>query len=379
MRILHIITGLPTGGAQIMLQRLLSAKNEKWESAVVSLMDEGTIGSRIAALGIPVHSLGFRRGMPNPVRSLILKSITQQFRPQLIQGWMYHGNLGASLASVSMHGRVPVLWSIRQSLYDVGRERRFTRAIIRLGAFFSWHPASIIYNSQISARQHEIFGFRASKTVVIPNGFDCQLFRPDSEARRQIRSELGVGIDAILIGLIARLHPLKGHSSFLRAAALVAREHPSAYFLLAGSGVKSEEPTLRSLIAEIGLQDRSFLLGERSDIPKLTAALDIACSASWGEGFSNAVGEAMACGVPCVVTDVGDSAYIIADTGLLVPPRDPAALAAAIGQLIKVGAESRLRLGASARQRIEDEFSLSAVVCRFGELYENVLSGLRSS
>lgn len=379
MRILHVTTGLTTGGAQIMLQRLLSGNNGKWESVVVSLMDEGTVGPKIASLGIPVHCLGMRSGRPNPASVLSLKSIARQFQPQLIQGWMYHGNLGASLASVLIHGRVPVLWNIRQSLYDVARERRLTRAMIRLGAVFSWHPASIIYNSQISARQHELFGFRVSKSVIIPNGFDSKLFRPDSEAYRQVRRELGVGREAILIGLIARFHSVKGHTSFLQSAVLVAREHPSSHFVLAGSGVNGEEPTLRSLIAEHRLESRTFLLGERSDIPKLTAALDIACSASLGEGFSNAIGEAMACGVPCVVTDVGDSAYVVADAGLLVPPSNPAAMAAAIGLLIEAGPERRLVLGAAARQRIENEFSLSAVVRRYGDLYENVLSGSRSS
>jgi glycosyltransferase involved in cell wall biosynthesis len=369
MRILHVTTGLTTGGAEIMLLKLLSAHNGVWESAVVSLMDEGTIGSRIAALGIPVHSLGMRRGRPNPVRALSLISITRQFRPQLIQGWMYHGNLIASLASLSMHGRVPVLWNIRQSLYDIARERRLTRAMIRLGAFFSWHPANIIYNSQISARQHELFGFRTSKSVVIPNGFDSQLFRPDSEARHQIRRELGVGMDAILVGLIARFHSVKDHSGFLRSAALVTRVHPSVYFILAGSGVNEEEPTLRSLIAEHRLEGRTFLLGERSDIPKLTAALDIACSTSLGEGFSNAIGEAMACGVPCVVTDVGDSKVVVANTGLSVDPRDPEALAQAINHLIESGPEQRRQLGAAARQRIQTEFSLPAIARRYEDLY----------
>jgi len=369
MRILHVTTGLTTGGAEIMLLKLLSANNGVWESAVVSLMDEGTIGSKIAALGIPVHSLGLRRGRPNPVSVLSLKSIARQFQPQLIQGWMYHGNLGASLASVSMQGRVPVLWSIRQSLYDITRERRLTRAMIRLGAFFSWHPANIIYNSQISARQHELFGFRTSKSVVIPNGFDSQLFRPDSQARHQIRRELGVGMDAILVGLIARLHSVKDHSGFLRSAAFVTRVHPSVYFVLAGSGVNKEESALRSLIAEHRLEGRTFLLGERSDIPKLTAALDIACSTSLGEGFSNAIGEAMACGVPCVVTDVGDSAYVVADAGLLVPPRDPEALAQAIDHLVDAGPEQRRQLGVAARRRIQTEFSLPTIAHRYEDLY----------
>jgi len=374
MRILHVITGLTTGGAQVMLLKLLSNNNGDWESAVVSLMDEGTIGPRIAALGIPVHCLDMRRGRPNPVRALSLMTITRQFRPQLIQGWMYHGNLGASLASISMHHRVSVLWNIRQSLEGVAEDRRLTRAMIRLGALLSWHPASIIYNSPISARQHEIFGYRALRRVVIPNGFDCQIFRPDNEARRQVREELGIGIDAILIGLIARFHPVKDHASFLRAANLVTRTHPHVRFLLVGEGVTVEERALTKLIREQRLESRIFLLGERPDTPRLTAALDIACSASLGEGFSNTIGEAMACGVPCVVTDVGDSALVVANTGLSVRPRDPEALAQALDHLVDAGPEQRRQLGVAARRRIQTEFSLPTIVHRYEDLYREHVS-----
>jgi glycosyltransferase involved in cell wall biosynthesis len=369
MRIMHIITGLPTGGAETALLKLLSANNGNWESAVVSLMDEGTIGPRIAALGVPVHCLGIRRGRPNPARALSLMSITRQFRPHLIQGWMYHGNLAASLASVSMRRRVPVLWNIRQSLEGVAEERRLTQSMIRLGALLSWHPANIIYNSSISARQHEIFGYRGLRRVVIPNGFDCQIFRPDNEARHHVRKELGIGIDTFLIGLIARFHPVKDHASFLRAANLVARTHPHVRFILIGEGLTGEAPAVTKLIREQHLESRVFLLGERPDTPRLTAALDIACSASLGEGFSNTIGEAMACGIPSVVTDVGESSLVVANTGLSVRPRDPEALAQAIDRLIDAGPEKRQQLGAAARRRIQTEFSLPAIARRYEDLY----------
>lgn len=366
---MHIITGLPTGGAETALLKLLSANNGNWESAVVSLMDEGTIGPRIAALGVPVHCLGIRRGRPNPARALSLMSITRQFRPHLIQGWMYHGNLAASLASVSMRRRVPVLWNIRQSLEGVAEERRLTQSMIRLGALLSWHPANIIYNSSISARQHEIFGYRGLRRVVIPNGFDCQIFRPDNEARHHVRKELGIGIDTFLIGLIARFHPVKDHASFLRAANLVARTHPHVRFILIGEGLTGEAPAVTKLIREQHLESRVFLLGERPDTPRLTAALDIACSASLGEGFSNTIGEAMACGIPSVVTDVGESSLVVANTGLSVRPRDPEALAQAIDRLIDAGPEKRQQLGAAARRRIQTEFSLPAIARRYEDLY----------
>jgi glycosyltransferase involved in cell wall biosynthesis len=198
-------------------------------------------------------------------------------------------------------------------------------------------------------------------------------FRPAQESGRRIRRELGLNNDAILVGLIARYHPMKDHGTFLRAAGLVAKKHPEARFLLAGRAVASNTPDLTRALSEHGIHGRAFLLGERVDMPEINAALDIACSSSqYGEGFSNAVGEAMACGVPCVVTDVGDSARIVGTTGLVTSPGDALALADAIGQLIEGGPTLRRRLGDAARQRIENEFSLKAVSQRYRELCETL-------
>lgn len=369
MRILHVITDLVTGGAQMMLLRLLSRHQVDFDTRVISLSDEGTLGPRISELGIPVYGLGIRASVPNPFRALSIVRFVHRFRPQLMQGWMYHGNLMASLAGVFPQNRVPVLWNIRQSLYDIATERRLTAAVIRVGAFLSHQPATIIYNSELAARQHEAIGYEAQKRVVIPNGFDCQMFCPDAEARKQVRVQLGIGQDAILIGMIARYHPVKDHASFLRAANLVARTHPHVRFLLVGEGVTVEERALTKLIREQHLESRIFLLGERLDTPRLTAALDIACSASLGEGFSNTIGEAMACGVPCVVTDVGDSTLVVANTGLSVRPNDPEALAQAIDHLVDAGPEQRRQLGVAARRRIQTEFSLPTIAHRYEDLY----------
>ena len=370
MRILHIITDLSTGGAEMMLLKLLSAGHREWESHVISLGDEGTIGPRIAKLGIEVSSLGLRGAALNPFRALAIKPITKKFGPSLIVGWMYHGNVAASLARLWTSQRPPVIWNVRQTLYDIRNERRRTAAIIRLSARMSRHPAAIVYNSRISAQQHQDFGYRAAKQIVIPNGFDLELFHPDAHARKEVREELGLPGDAVLVGLIARYHPMKDHAGFLQAAAYVAQQNSNVYFLLAGNGVTKEQPELLTMLSAERLDQRIFLMGERSDLPRITAALDIACSSSaWGEGFSNAIGEAMACGVPCVVTDIGDSGFIIGDTGLLVPPRNPQALADAISRLIVAGADRRQQLGAAARLKVEKEFSLASITCRFAELY----------
>jgi glycosyltransferase involved in cell wall biosynthesis len=378
MRVMHVITGLSTGGAETMLLKLLSAASQRMEHVVVSLGDEGTIGPRIAALGLPVHCLGLKRNAPNPFRALSILPLAQRIAPQLIQGWMYHGNLMASLAAVALRktaprnvlGQKPVLWNIRQTVYDLRRERWLTAKLIRQGARLSSGPAAIIYNSQTSASQHEELGYRAEKRVIIPNGFDCQVLRPDEAARKAVRAELGITDDTVLVGLVARYHPMKDHVGFLKAAALVVQSHPQTRFVLVGAGVSSTQPELAEGIQQNELGDRVILLRERSDIPRLNNAFDIGCSASaWGEGFSNSIGEAMACGVPCAVTNVGDSAYIVADTGFVAPPRAPEALAEAIGRLIEIGQPRRQQIGAKARKRIETEFSLSAIVEKYENLY----------
>jgi len=372
MRILHVITALDTGGAERMLLKLLSASQGEHCQAVVSLKDDGTIGAQIRKLGIAVYGLGLRRNFPNPLSALSILPALRHFRPDLVQGWMYHGNIAASLAGKLARSLAPVVWNIRQSLSDLADQRRLTRAVIRLGATMSRFPAAVIYNSDSGARQHATYGYRPVRHEIIPNGFDCSEFCPNDDAYRQFRSELAVQDDAILIGIVARYHPVKDHAGFLRAARLVAREHPQTRFVLVGPGVNQEQPVLSRTIAEYELQDRIFMLGERFDMPRLTAALDIACSASWAEGFSNTIGEAMCCGVPCVVTDVGDSAHIVGDTGLCVPPRNPQAFANAIGQLIGSGATQRRDLGVAARRRIVKEFSLSAIWHRYETLYHEL-------
>jgi len=371
-RVIFIITGLATGGAETMLFKLCSRLDRRrFVPSVVSLSDKGVIGPRIEALGIPVYTLGMRPNRLSLAGLLRLRKLVSTLRPNLIQGWMYHGNLAASLAA----GSKPVVWGIRQSLYGLDKERVLTRWVIRLGAVVSRYSRAIVYNSHTSARQHEAFGFDASRSRTIPNGFDTEVFHPDESARAGIRQELELSDNAILIGLVGRHHPMKDHWNFLNAAALLGKESPDVYFLLAGREVDAGNSILTAMIMEFGLGERVFLLGERKDIPQLNAALDIASSASaWGEGFANVIGEAMSCGVPCVVTDVGDSAWIVGDTGRVVPPRAPETLAVAWKSLIALGRNGRQALGMRARLRVIENFSLGAVVKHYEELYESVIA-----
>ncbi len=360
----------------MMLYKLLSRTNrDRFKHVVISLSAHGTMGNLIEELGIPVIDIGMKRGRPTLTAILRLITIARELKPKIIQGWMYHGNLAAQVVSVFMRGETPVLWNIRQSLYSLSYEKRLTAAIIKLGSYLSKLPAYIIYNSETSACQHEAIGYRANVRVFIPNGFDTERFAPSDEAKESVRSELGIDNNDFLIGLICRYHPMKDHMNFIKAASLLPKGHSSVHFILAGDQVDESNSELCKEIHDLNILHYVHLLGERNDIPRLTAALDIAViSSSYAEGFPNTIGEAMACGVPCVVTDVGDSAFIVGDTGRVVQRRNPQALADAWSKLISLDAGQRRELGLRARRRICENFSLDAVVRQYEALYEKVIA-----
>lgn len=372
MKACHVITGLDTGGAETSLCRLLETlRSPEFTHAVIALGSPSTLSSRIAQVA-ELHHLDMRAGQLMPGDLLRLRSLIRRAQPDLVHGWMYHANLMASAAVAGL--RRPLLWGIRQALYDLTREKRTTRLAIRAGAMLSFLPNRVLYNSAVSARQHESMGYAAHKSLVIPNGFDTAAFAPDDRARSLIRAELGLQQDALVIGLVARVHPMKDHANFLRAAALFAATCPQARFLLVGDGADAGNPALSDLIGELDLQDRVGLCGRRTDIAAITAALDIASSSSsWGEAFPNIIGEAMACGVPCVATDVGDVPQIIGDTGVVVPPRNAVALAAGWAQLASLDAPARRALGLRARQRITGHYSLQQVSRQYADLYTSLI------
>ena len=220
---------------------------------------------------------------------------------------------------------------------------------------------------------HTALGYDPEKMVVIPNGFDLDLFKPDLEGGASIRQELGIPEDTMLIGLAGRFDPQKDHHNFIKAAALLPKEILNVQFLLCGDDITWGNRELAQWIDEAGLHRCFHLLGRRNDISRIMTALDIASSSSYGEGFPNVVGEAMACGTPCVVTDVGDSALIVGDTGIVVPPGDPDALALAWKELNEIGKDKRRELGCDARLRIRENFSLPSVVKQYEDLYKYVV------
>ena len=383
VRVCHIINGLDVGGAEMMLYKLLKSSTvEQLEASVISLLETGPIADLITSLDLPVTSLAlarrsmiFGRGVPTPKTVWKLGRAIASARPDLLQGWMYHGNLAATLGAVISGRRYPVVWNVRHSVYDLGKEKSMTAKLIRLGRRLSSRPNAIIYNAKVSAEQHEALGYDPGKTVIIPNGFDCDHFKPDAAKRGKLRAELGLTEGTSIVGMVARDHPQKDSFNLLRAIALVIERGSPVHLAIAGASFDDHNRRVTGRIRELGIGDHVSLLGPRSDIADIMAGFDVvALPSAWGEGFPNVLGEAMACGVPCAATDVGDAAWIIDVHGRVVPPGDAQALAMAIDQLISLPREERRQIGMAARRRILDHFSLPKIVQAYGDLYERIVA-----
>jgi len=373
-RVMHVITGLETGGAEMMLYKLLSLfDRSKIELSVVSLQDKGTIGARIDELGIPLYFLNMRRtGIPSLSIFGNIARLVRKTKPDVIQGWMYHGNIAATYASFFC-GRPPVCWNIRQTLYSLSHEKNCTALMIRLGKLLSKKPEVIVFNSSESLRQHIEFGYLEGKSLVIPNGFDTDLFSPDPHAATRLRSELNLPENSTLIGMIARYHPMKDHENFLHAASIVSKQNHRVRFVLAGKDIDNNNSKLRHIIRSLELNDKICLLGERNDMHRIYAGLDfVALSSAWGEGFPNVLGEAMSCGVPCVSTNIGDSALVTGDTGVIVLPENSHDLARGLLLMINMSDEQKRILGIRARQRVTDNFSIYSIVAQYESLYHEI-------
>ncbi len=374
VRVIHVITGLETGGAETMLYRLLSRTDgAMFDSQVVSMTDVGPVGERIRALGVPVRALGMRRGMPNPIGVVRLARWLRQDRPHVVQTWMYQADLVGGLAA-GLAGGVPVVWGVHSTDLDPRKITWIKRWTVRACVYTSHVlPSRIAYCSQSAKDFHERVGYAKGKGSVIPNGADTEAFAPDPEARSSVRKELGTWEGRPLVGLVARFDPQKDHRTFVLAAAQLHDRLPDVGFVLCGDGIDWENPQLTAWIDEENVRSCFYLLGRRADIPRLTSALDVATSSSYyGEAWPLAVGEAMSCAVPCVVTEVGDSPLIVGETGLSVRPGHPEALAGAWHELLSKDRNERTRLGAAARRRIEEHFSLQDAVSSYERLYEKV-------
>jgi glycosyltransferase involved in cell wall biosynthesis len=370
LKICFVITGLNVGGAQIMLIKLLESLNRaRFLPSVVCLGVEGPLASRIRNLGIEVFCLDVPEGRWSLSGLIKLVKRLKQLKPQLLQGWMYHGNLAAQIATLAGFLRIPVIWNIRGSHTELTKEQFSTAIAIVVCGPLSYLARTVINNSSVSMRLHiKRLRYSQSNVAIIPNGFDTEQFKPSPMARRLLMSRVGLTSEKKLIGHIARLHPMKDHMTLLRAAALLLRDRRDVHFVLIGEGVDASS-RLSELADTLGIAEHVHMLGQQ-EIPNLIPGFDlVTLTSAFGEGFPNVIGEAMASGVPCVVTDVGDCAYLVDDTGEVVLPKDVLALADRWRHILDLPESELLQLRKRARARMVEHFSLGAVVAQYEGLY----------
>jgi glycosyltransferase involved in cell wall biosynthesis len=367
-RIVHIITGLNNGGAEMMLYKLLqNSDRHNHEFSVISMLDKGVMGERIEKLGIPVYCLNLNKSKNLPAALIITKRLCRD--ADTIQTWMYHANLWAFLVNLFLRKRI--VWGIRHGPLDPSVDKLSTIRIAKLCGKLSSHVAKIVYCAENAREFHEEnYKYNNKNGVVIPNGFELDKYKKNKNAGMLFRNSLGIDQDKTLIAFVGRYHAVKGYENFCKALKIVNETQKDRYIVLfAGTGATDDNTELNRLILENDLKCSTICLGRRDDIPALLSAADLFVSSSYLEGFSNAIGEAMACEVPCVVTDVGDSAYLINDTGIVVESNEPAILAKGILQMLNKTKEERSILGEKARLRVMEYFDINSIVKEYEKLY----------
>ena len=373
LKILHIITGLQTGGAETMLLKLVrAAQQTEHEHIVVSLMNEGTRGSDIEQY-CPLYCIGLKRGRATFPALLELSRIVKEIDPDLLQGWMYHGNLAAFL--IGKWQKKKVYWNIRDSGSQPKKNVILTRLIIRVSAWLSGFVDRILVNSHQALRQHQKLGFSRDNWFYIPNGFELDHFFPAAEASASVEPLAPIPPMAKRFVHVARFHPMKNHVGLIEAVSRAMAKDEKIYCLLAGREVDSENTLLMKAIQRGGSPERFRLLGELKDPRTLYWHADyLILSSLWGEAFPNVLGEAMACGLPCITTDVGDSAAIVGDLGWVCPFDAPEQLSEAIYQAAQLNQKEYAQLSTDCCDEIRAFYNITKVCDAYHKAYQLVLS-----
>jgi glycosyltransferase involved in cell wall biosynthesis len=368
MIIVHIIAGLNDGGAEGVLYRLC-ANDTKHTHIVISMIDEGKYGHLLQKVGIDVFCLNIKRGGIRVDDFFKLFKLLRRLKPNIVQTWMYHADLfGGFVARLA--GFNKVFWNIRHSRLLPDDSKKSTIIVAKLCAFFSGIiPKGIVCCAEEAMRVHSNMGYKKRKMTVIANGYDTSLFKPDEKFKFQLRDELGIGPTELVLGMVGRFHPQKNHLGLLEALSIVKKSFSDFKFLLIGRNLNQNNQILVGKIKRYDLESNIFLLNQRSNIPAFMNSLDINILASKsGEGFPNVLAEAMSCGIPCVTTNVGDAQLIVANTGWVLPPNDPIALANIIIQAIEEFRCNQLlwlKRKNKCRDRIIQKFSLDIMINKY--------------
>lgn len=374
MRVVHIITGLEVGGAERMLERMvlfMLRESPSIENIVVSLSRGGVIGMKLRDCGIEVIELDLKSFFELPLAIIRLASHFKNIRPTIVQSWMYRSDLIAGIAA-RLCGIPNVVWGIRCTQIP-SKSSLAVKILVRVNALLSFViPQYIVCCAEEARNFHSRIGFNEKKMVVIPNGFDFDLFKPEDTDRSNVRNELGFDEKKIVVGIVGRYDELKDYGNFISAAAMAAEENENLHFLMIGSELDNTNQALNDHIVAAGIQNRITLFGPTNAVERMMRGLDIYCMSSSSEGFPNVVVEAMGTALPCIVTDVGDAALIVGDCGAIVPRCNPRQLAGKIIEYAKLPNNELTSIGRKARLRAEKNYSLSAVTQKYRDLYETM-------
>lgn len=371
--VLHIITGLNDGGAEAVLYNLIRTAHD-FEHKVISLMGPGKYGPKMEAEGFDVSYLGLRPSLPSPLKLMKLTGMVRRAAPDVVQCWMYHADLLGGYAAWRVGVRA-IVWGLHHTTLDGHGTKWTTRQLVKVNTSVSpWLPTRIITCSKKGDVVHREIGYPADKMVVVHNGYNTDAFTPDAQARAAIRAEFDFTDDQLILGCVARYNPQKDHRNLVLAFAEVAKARRDAHLLLIGPGLTKDNSEVSTLIADKSLTDRIILVGPRSDIPAVMNGLDIhVLGSAFGEAFPNVLSEAMSTGTPCVATDVGDSAIIVGETGRIVPPRNPDALARAIVDLAS-HLYADPNLATDCRDRILSNFTLAHMVQGYARVWRDSMA-----
>lgn len=364
MKVVHIITGLGDGGAEGVLSRLCQ-NTQGIDHVVISLMDEGKYGAILRDANITVHCLALKVSRPSPLKFIKLIQLIRSEAPDVVQTWMYHADLLGGIAA-KIAGVKRVFWGVRMSSLDPVESSRITHCIVRICAFLSrWLPEKIVCCAEQAMVVHAQIGYMKDKLQVISNGYDLSRFKPDHLVGMNIRKELDIGTEEFIIGMVGRFDPLKDHNNLIQALAYVTESKIHFRCVLVGKDLTQSNTILVKWIVEQALQDKILLLGQRSDIASVMNVLDLHVLSSKSEGFPNVIAEAMACGVPCVSTHVGDALQIIGAQEAVCPASEPKELAKLIIFMAnewkqnKQGWQNRKNMSV---KRIHDNYSVETMV-----------------
>lgn len=374
MKVAHVIIGLNVGGAELMLKRLIESHKQRLgiEHIVISLTDQGVLGKQLNEQRITVYCLGMSSIVKGPIAFLKLRKLLKQLRPDIVHTWMYHADLLGGLAARSSGFR-NLVWCIRSTDIRKGGSK-VTLLVRKVCAWLSgWLPRVIVCAADASRQVHELVGYAPGKMHVIPNGFELEKLLPKRMQGALVRDELGVSQNCKVVITVGRFNPVKDHKTFIEAAGKVAAQRDDVRFMLVGRGLERSNAPLMSMINATGHSDAFYLLGERNDVPACLQASDVFCLHSVTEGFPNVLGEGMAVGLPCVTTDVGDAAYLLAQPEWVVPASSPDRLAEKLIAMLSLPEVTRSAYGAAAALRIRQHFALEAISKRYYELYSSLL------